>query len=248
MEDLLKQLGLDPKLAANPQALKQAIQNNPNLNEQQRLQLQQMAQGQQAAGQMMQGLAGGFGQLAGQIAAGNLADFAGQFSNQLNDLEMLEQLLRQAQAAAGACQGQFQGIGQGLGMQDALQQWMKNRGGAFGGPGQGAGGKAPISPTPTGMRLTKPNVKTTPGDIIARQFIEGPQVVGESRAGLRQVAAAVAQGFDEALGEDQLPRKYHEAHMHYFGELKKRVEVVKPADGDEPDTAAPTDEETESGD
>ncbi len=248
LEDLLKQLGLDPKLAANPQALKQAIQNNPNLNEQQRLQLQQMAQGQQAAGRMMQGLAGGFGQLAGQIAAGELADFAGQFSNQLNDLEMLEQLLRQAQAAAGACQGQFAGIGQGLGMQGALQQWMKSRGGAFGGPGQGAGGQAPISPTPTRMQLTKAPTKTTPGDIIARQFIEGPQVVGESKAGLRQVAAAVAQGFDEALGEDQLPRKYHEAHIHYFGELKKRVEVVQPAGGDETDTAAPTDEETESGD
>ncbi len=98
------------------------------------------------------------------------------------------------------------------------------------------------------MQLTKAPTKTTPGNIIARQFIEGPQVVGESKAGLRQVAAAVAQGFDEALGEDPLPRKYHEAHKHYFGELKKRVEVVKPAGGDEPDKAAPTDEETESGD
>ncbi|MCH8006860.1 MAG: hypothetical protein IH888_11625 [Planctomycetes bacterium] len=248
LEDLLKQLGLDPKLATNPQALKQAIQNNPNLNEQQRLQLQQMAQGQQAAGRMMQGLAGALGGMAGQLAAGGFADAAGQFSNQLSELEMLQQLLMQAQAAAGACQGQFQGIGQGLGMQSALQLWMQSRGGAFGGAGRGVGGKAPISPTPTRTRLTKANTKTTPGDIIARQFIEGPQVVGESKARLRQVAAAVARGFDEALGEDQLPRKYHDAHMHYFGELTKRVEVIKPAGGDEPDTAAPTDEETESGD
>ena len=118
------------------------------------------------------------------------------------------------------------GLGQGLGLQQALQQWMQNRGGAFGRRGQGAGGKAPISPTPTGRKMVKVPTKTTPGDIIARQFIDGPQIVGESTAQFRQVAAAVKEGYDEAQSEDQLPRKYSDTHKHYFGELARQVEVV----------------------
>ena len=43
MEDALKQAGMDPNLANNPQALKQALQDNKNLTPQQKKQLQQMA-------------------------------------------------------------------------------------------------------------------------------------------------------------------------------------------------------------
>ncbi|MCH8164292.1 MAG: hypothetical protein IH889_01660, partial [Planctomycetes bacterium] len=107
-------------------------------------------------------------------------------------------------------------------------------------------GQAPISPTPFGKKIVQARIKTTAGDIIARQFIDGPQIVGQSRAQLRQVAAAVDRGFDEALNDEQLPRKYHEAHMHYFGELKRLVEVVQDS-RDESAEPAPVDE-PESGD
>ncbi len=241
LQDALRQAGLDPQLAQNPQALQQAIANNPNLNQQQKQQLQQMAQAQQAAQQMAQGLGQGLNQMAQGLQQGQLNP-GGKLGEQLNALEAMQQLLQQARAASGACQGQAQGLGQGL----AMQQWQQGRQqGAFGQRGQGAGGKAPISPTPTGTKLVHSPSQTTPGDIIARQFIDGPVIVGESTAERRAVAAAVSEGFDEAQGDDQVPRKYWEAHMHYFGELKKRIEAKakSAADGESPGASAPDDDE-----
>ncbi len=118
-------------------------------------------------------------------------------------------------------------------MQQAMRLWQQGRGGAFGNRGQGAGGKAPISPTPTGTKFVHSPSQTTPGDIIARQFIDGPVIVGESNAQLQAVAAAVSEGFDEAQADDQVPPKYREAHMHYFGELKKRIEATEESAADD---------------
>ncbi len=246
LENALKQAGMDPALANNAAALQQAIQDNPNLDQQQKQQLQQMAQAQAAAQQMCQGLGGAMQQMAGQLqqmaqqgqmgqgqqgqpgqqgqqGQMQLQQMAQQMGQQLNQMEMMQQMLQQAQAAAKACQGQCQGQGQGLGMQQAMQQWMLKRGGAFGGPGQGAGGKAPRAPTPTKMNLEKANTKTLPGDIIARQFIEGPQMVGESTALMQDVAEVMREGYDAAQAEEQIPPRYRDAHQHYFGELKNRV-------------------------
>jgi hypothetical protein len=196
LEQLLEQAGLDPKLAQNLEALQQAMQDNPNLNQQQQQQLMQMAQAQQAAGQMCQGLGQGLNQMAQEMMMGQPGPGGQQAADQLNQMEALQQMLQQARAAANACQGQCQGLGQGLAMQQAMQWWLQ-RGGAFGQRGQGAGGEAPIAPTPTGRNIVKAPTKTGQGDIIARQFIDGPNVVGESRAELRQVSVAVSEGFDE---------------------------------------------------
>ena len=244
LQEALQQAGLDPQLAQNPQALREAIANNPNLNEQQKQQLQQMAQAQQAAGQMCQGLGQGLNQMAQGLMQGQMNP-GGKLGEQLNELEALQQLLQQARAAAGACQGQVQGLGQGLGMQQAMKLWKQCQGGAFGNRGQGAGGKAPISPTPTGMKLVHSPSQTTPGDIIARQFIDGPVIVGESKATLKAVAAVVSEGFDEAQGDDLVPPKYREAHMHYFGELKKRIEAKQQstADGESSEDPPTADDE-----
>ena len=175
LEQMLQQAGLDPNLAGDMQALQQAIQNNQNLNEQQKQQLMQMAKAQQAAAQMCQGLGQGLNQMAQQMMNGQPGQPGQQAANQLNQMEALQQMLNQAQAAANACQGQCQGLGQGLGMQ-AATQWMLTQGGAFGRRGQGAGGKAPIAPTPTGKNIVRAPSKTGQGDIIARQFIDGPNV------------------------------------------------------------------------
>ncbi|MCI0629145.1 MAG: hypothetical protein L0Y44_00645 [Phycisphaerales bacterium] len=243
LENALKQAGMDPNLAQNPQALQQAIQNNQNLNQQQKQQLQQMAQAQQAACQMCQGLgqacqnmAQGMNQGAGQ---GQMAQAAGQMGQQLGQMEQLQQLLQQAQAAANQCQGQCNGIGQGLNMQQALAQWKK-QGGGMGNWGQGAGGNAPIAPTPSATKMEKANIKTVEGDIIAKQLFEGQQIRGDSKVKLVKVIEEARKGFDEGLTEDQLHIKYREAMMHYFGELEKLTQATsadqKPA---EPKPAEP---------
>lgn len=236
IEDLLKDAGMNPQLAQNPQLLQRALRDNPNLNDQQKQQLQQMMQGRQAAAQMLQGLGQGLAQMGQGLGQGQMGQAGQQAAGQLAQMEALQQMLMEAQAAANAVQGQCEGLGQGLGMNQAMQQWMNGRGGAFGNRGQGAGGQAPITRTPTGRKVVKSPTKTTEGDIIARQFVDGPQIVGESKAAMRQVAEVVNRGYDEATVEEQLPRKYHEPHMHYFGELKRLVETVEIEDGGgEPD-------------
>jgi hypothetical protein len=236
LEAALQQAGLNPELAKSPQALQQAIEQNQNLNEQQKQQLQQMAQAQQQAQQMCQGLGQACGQMAqglmqqGQGQVGQAGPPGGQLGEQLTRLEQLQQLLSEAKAAQGACQGQCQGLGQGLALQQAMQAWRQGgAGGAFGNRGQGQGGKAPIAPTPTAGTSVKSPTKNTGGDIIAREFIDGPVTVGESRAQLQAVAEAVTEGYDEAQADEQIPPRYWEAHLHYFGELKKRVEAARPA-------------------
>ncbi len=247
LEQLLQQAGMNPQLAGDPQALQQAIQNNPNLNQQQQQQLMQMAQAQQAAAQMCQGMGQAMQQMAQAMQAGQLGQFgqAGQqMGNQLNQLEAMQMMLKQARAAANMAQGQCKGLGQGLALQQAMQKWR--RGGAFGNRGWGEGGKAPIQRTPSGTKIEQARTKTTSGDIIARWLVQGPQITGQSQAKLKQVSAVVAEGYEEGLTEDQLPRRYHEPQKHYFGELKKFVEAVERTT-EEPADAA-TEDESQSDD
>ena len=242
----LKQAGLDPQLAQNPQALQQALQNNPNLNQQQQQQIQQMAQAQQAAQQMCQGMGQAMGQMAQGLQQGQMGQFQQgnqQMGQMLNDMEAMQQMLQQAQAAANACQGQCQGLGQGLNQQMAQQP-----GGAFGGPGIGAGGKAPVAPTPTKTKIEQAKSNTTSGDIIARIYVQGENFKGEAKKKLTPAQLSEhIEGFDEAVLEDQLPRKYHEAQKHYFGDqLPKRVGTPPPS-AEPAEPAEPKDGQTAEG-
>ncbi|MHC4992283.1 MAG: hypothetical protein ACYTGC_15020 [Planctomycetota bacterium] len=229
LQKALEQAGMNPQLAQNPEALKQALQNNPNLNQQQIQQLMQMAKAQQAASKMCEGLGQGMGQMAAAMAQGQMGMMgqgAENLADQLNQMEMLQMLLDQAQAAANACQGQCQGLGQGLGKQQF--------GPGMGQRGMGAGGTAPIAPTPWKARKEKANVFSGEGDIIARMLFDGPEVVGESTIKAKQVAVELLEAYDDALVEEQLPRKYHDPHKHYFGEMKKRTESSEPAAAEKP--------------
>jgi hypothetical protein len=132
---------------------------------------------------------------------------------------MLQQLLQQAKAAQGMCQGQCQGLGQNLAI-------SVKQGGNMGSRGRGRGGKAPIAPTPTGLKDQKADVNTVEGDIIAKQLFEGQQVRGESTAALVKVIEQARQGFDEGQQDETLHRKYQEAQQHYFGELEKLTKAL----------------------
>ncbi|UCD75081.1 MAG: hypothetical protein JSV91_15005 [Phycisphaerales bacterium] len=222
LEQALQQAGMNPQLAQNPQALQQAIQNNQNLNQQQKQQLQQMAKAQQQACQACQGLGQAMQNMAQAAQNGQMGQAGQGAQQQLNQLEMAQQLLRQAQAAANACQGQCNKLGQGLGMQKT---------GGMGDWGQGRGGTGPIQRTPTGGRLEKADAPLTEGDVIASQFFDGPQIKGESVAAFRQVVAEAAKGFDEGQAEEAIHKRYEKVHQHYFGELQKLTEAVKNGGG-----------------
>lgn len=229
LERALKQAGLNPQLAQDPKALQQALQQAQNLNPQQAQQLQQMMQAQQAAQQMCQGLGQACQQMAQALNQGQLGQAgAQQMANQLNQMEAMQQLLQQAQAAANQCAGQCNGLGQGMSLSQALGQWKQ--GGGMGKWGQGSGGAAPKSTAPYGTVLTKEAVPVGEGDIIASTLVKGTPIKGESKAKLRDIIASENVGYDEAQNEDPLPRRYHEAQKHYFGELQKQVEAMKSED------------------
>ena len=252
LKDALQQAGLDPNLANNPQALQQELQNNQNLNDEQKQQLQQMAQAQQqaqqacqnmgqACQQMAQGLQGMLGQMGqnGQQMADQFGQGGQQLMDQLNQMEGMQQMLQEAQAAMNMCQGQCQGLGQGLALQQAMMQ------GGMGQRGQGAGGKAPIAKTPFGAKMVKAPVKTTDGEIVMKMLVDGPQRVGESTQKITQVTLhEISDAYDQAIVDDELPRKYDEAMLHYFGELEKRVQAQTVSDAG----AAPVSGESPEGD
>ncbi len=230
LEDALKQAGMDPQLAQNPQALQNALQNNPNLNDQQKQQIQQMANAQQQAAQMCQKMGNccnNLGQAISQNPNGQACKAAGdKLGNCLSDAEMMKQMLDQARAAASACQGQCQGMGQSMSLQQMLaQQNQKQSGNGMGGWGFGSGGKAPVSPTPTGANAQKENTKTNQdAEIIAKQYVKGEPVVGEAKAKLQSVVSRVEETYEDGLSEDKVNPRYREAHRRYFSEMRNRLD------------------------
>jgi hypothetical protein len=220
LEDALRQAGLDPQLAKNPEALKQAIENSQQLNEQQRRQLAQMAQAQQAASEMCKSLGGACMSLGQAIGEGQMGQ-AGQLAEQLSQLEAMQMMLAEARLASGMCKGACQGLGQNLSLQGALAQMGQGMN-----HGIGAGAR-PKAPSPTRTREVKADSQTTQGDIIARMLVDGPQVVGESVAPASVIVREVVEGLEEGLTEDQTPRKYHEPYKHYFGELERRTKAIE---------------------
>jgi len=219
LEDALKEAGLDPALAQNPQQLQQQLQQNQNLTQQQKQQLQQMAQAQQQACQMCQGMANAMGQMAQGMGQGGQNGQQMQQAMQnaqqmLGDMEAMQQMLKQAQAMCNGLKGQCQGLGQGLGQ-------GQGQGGAFGGQGQGAGGEAPKSATPTRSQLEKADSRGNDADVISSLPFDGPIITGESTAAFKEAALSNARSWAENVNDDQIPRKYKEAMQHYFGEKMK---------------------------
>jgi hypothetical protein len=242
LEDALKQAGLDPQLAGNPQALEQAMQNNPNLNQQQKQQIQQMADAQKQACQMCQGMGAACQNMAQQMAQGGQGmkdgQAAQQLSKMLSDAEMMEEMLKQASACQGACQKGCNGMGQGLALQQQLQQ-QNQMGNGMGNRGIGRGGNAPIAPTPTGAKAQKENTKFQENaEIIAKQFIQGEPIIGEAKTKLEKVSAQVDETYEEGLSEDAVNPRYREAHRRYFSEVKSRLDKAKNQAGSKPQDAA----------
>ncbi len=224
LQQALQQAGLNPKLAQNPAALQKALQNNQTLNQQQKQQISQLQQAQQQANQACQSLSQACQNMAQGAQSGQFGQMSQQAMQQLSQMEMTQQLLQQAMAAAKACQGQCNQMGQSMFLPDEL---MKGPG--MGNWGQGSGGKAPIAKTPWKPNLIKADAPVTEGDIIASQFFQGQQVVGESQAKLRQILLEAEAGAEEGLGEELVHKRYEQAHMHYFGELKKLTEAKETA-------------------
>ncbi len=257
LQEALKQAGMDPNLANNPQALQQALQQAQNLSEAQKQQLQQMAQAQQQAaqacenmGQCMQGMAS---QMAGQQGMqgqmGEMGEMSAAMEGMMETLSQMEMTQMQMQELSamltelsGQCQGMGQGMGlcqgmgqgQGISQNAAMQAWIQNnmggRGPGMGNRGQGAGGYGTRFATPMGFTPTKANVNNQGGPIIGSQFVESSQLLrGESAATFQAMIDVAHSRYQEELDNNFIPAPYRPAVQHFFGDLTTTAKQLAPA-------------------
>jgi len=256
LRDALRQAGMNPDLANNPEALQQALEQNPqNLSDQQREQLQNLAQ----ATKQSRGQCQNMGQCAGQGAAGMAgmsdalsqmemaaAQGAGAGKAMADALAQLESLAQLDQQAAGDMmsmldkfqQGQKQGAWQSGG-----SGGQPNPGGKpGGGRGQGQGAGANYQDGAFNTKQDKAASKNLGGPVVGRMFVEGVQIRGESKAQFQAAATAAEAAAAEAIDERRVPREHQDAIKRYFGRLKRAVEGAPAPEPAATEPAAPAED------
>ena len=207
LRQALSAAGLDEALASDADAARRAIEGAKNLTEQQRQRLLDMLEAQQVAAEACKKM----GDACRQCAGGD----SGSLSGQLSDLEAAAMFLDEAALAKAACQSACAsmrpgGAGEGLG---------------HGGSGTGFGNKASFEQTETSTISHRSPVDTVDGAIIARQlFQSGVAPIGETQAGVRDAVLNERQAVEDAIADDEVPRRYHDLLRHYFGRLERLSE------------------------
>ncbi len=243
----LERSGMDPALASNPAALEQALAKSDQLNDAQKESIRQAARAQRSANESLEKLAKSMGQCAGECRNPSGSKSGGQSGSQgqpsqgqegsqsqsgasslaqgnqmLSEMEQLAQMMQDAQSARSQCAGGGQATQLASGNQPSRTGQPGQGRGPQGGPSNG--GNTPTQETPFGTKSRKEKVANQGGDVIARQLVDAPPVVGESRAKLKQIAQEISRGVEEGTGEDPVPPHLREAHRRYFGEMRRRIE------------------------
>ena len=263
LKKALENAGLDGSLAKSPQGAKAAIDAAKNLNDAQKKALKEAVQSQSKAGEKLEKLAKACESMCSQCKNGGKPGDKGSKSSDgkaskdgdpsqsgscakeaaevLSEMEMLGEMMKDAESARSQCQGSCEG-GKNPSDKPGSGRSSMNAAG-----GTGKGGERTKEKTETATRTRKEKVKSTGGDVIARQLVEAPPVVGESRATLQQLSGEIGRGYEEGTEEDPVPTNLRDLHKHYFGDLKKKIDAksgqaapVAPAEPTEPvDPQAP---------
>ncbi len=243
LKKALENAGLDGALAKNPQAAKAAIDAAKNLNDAQKKALKEAIQSQSKAGEKLEKLAKMCESMCSQCKNGSKSgdkdskssegkasksggkpskdgdpsEGSGQSAKEaaevLSEMEMLSEMMKDAESCRSQCQD-------GSSPSDKPGKSAMNAGG-----GRGMMGERTKEKTETATRTRKEKVKSTGGDVIARQLVEAPPVVGESRATLKQLSGEIGRGYEEGTDEDPVPANLRDLHKHYFGDLKKKIDA-----------------------
>lgn len=207
LRQALSAAGLDEALASDADAARRAIEGAKNLTDQQRQRLLDMLEAQQIAASACKKM----GDACKQCAGGK----PGDLSRQLSDLEAARMFLDEAALAKAACQSACAGMRPG----------GTGEGGGHGGSGTGTGNKAAFEQTATSTVSHRSPVDTVDGAIIARQlFQSGVAPIGEAQADVREAVLNERQAVEDAIADDEVPRRYHDLLRHYFGRLERLSE------------------------
>lgn len=255
----LQEQGLDKKTAqdlakkaADPAALKDAMDKLPQLSEAQKDALMKMAQAASKSSESCSNMSEAMSKMAQGMSQEGMQQDAMQamqdMANQLSESEMMQSDMENLQAAmeeakdqlaklGGQCKGggaPGEGECEGSGK---LGQWREGdsskRGKGSGGPGQSEGGISPeAQASDYQFEKKKANVNTTAGPVISSRLVQGDQIKGESVA---EFSEAIEQGETtaaEGIDNMRIPREMEGAVKNYFGALKKKAEQsqAKPAE------------------
>lgn len=233
LEDALKQAGLNPDLAKlSPDALADALQKS-GLDSAAIQKLLAKAQACRMASQACKSLAAAMGQCAGSGTPGEgLSPEAMEaLAGQLSELEAMQAQLAGLQAAIDELRASAAGLGEGLGLGGA-GPWAAGQGrpgAGTGGPGQGSGPQETGPGEGTNTLGTRAKTPTTAGPIIATWTVQEEQVRGESRREFQDALQAGRDRAAEAVSENVIPSRYHEAVKKYFGGLGQPEGAKEPA-------------------
>ncbi len=272
LEQMMQKAGVSPEqakqLAANPQALQQALQNNKNLTEQQKQQLQEAAKAMQQAAAQCQGMGQAMSQMASSMSQSGMNQ-AGQqamdaMSGQLSAMEMMQGDMQAISDAMSQCQSQMeklgqcngsQGWGQGQGQgQGMTSQWQPgssmSQGAGSGGPGKGNGQGPQAQDADFMFQTEKANVENMGGAIIGSRYVFGEQIKGEASAAFGSAIEVAAEQANEEIANMNVDPQFRGPVQHYFGRLAERVkaEQAKTQTTQQSGSGASETETTETGD
>lgn len=246
-------------MAANPEALKKALEQMEGLSDEQKQELSQMAESMAQSGEAMSMMASAMSQMSQGMGEQGMSQQGmqgmDQMAEQLSQMEMLAEEMSGMNSALSETMKQLQAMGSQMG----AQSWSQCEGGGLGmsepgptgrwrggdsagmgpgsgGPGQGNGSGPDEEAVDFALQREKAAVQTVQGKIIASRLVFGEQVRGESMETFKaEVDSAIVEAAD-AIETNLVPRQYQGAVKHYFGTLEQRV---TPTDGTAPKPASP---------
>lgn len=215
LSSALAAAGLNGALANNADAAKKAIQNAKNLNEAQKKKLLEMLEAQQKASKVCKNIGKG----CKSCASGKQGKPA---TSELEKMQAMQMFKTKAEMAKNACQKAGSGMCPGASP-------------GTGGEGQGNGGENKTEKTDATLVAERTPVNTLEGAIIAKQLFEGGMLTsGESISAVKETVLSQSREAEQAITDEEVPRRYHDLLRHYFGQLE---ELTEPSSDDETDSS-----------
>lgn len=242
VERALEEKGMDKGLASDLEGLKKALEKNDALTDEQKKQLEDMAEGVAGANQQCENLA----QAMSKMAEGG-AGAMGEAGEQLSQMEMLQQQMDGADAARQEALAQLDKMSQGMGgSMDLLSkydrsgrgkkqgEWSDKQGSGRagegeqmgGGRGQGSGAEGNLEESAHKTEKSKASSPNREGPIIGTMLVNGQQVRGESRAAFGEAVTAAGASAAEAIEANRVPKEFEGAVKRYFGRLEAKTKAT----------------------
>jgi len=233
LREALEAAGMDGDLASSTEAVEAALAAAKNLNAEQKERLRKAIKSQKSANAKLRKLSSSCKNACSKCKNGGAKSKDGSPSSSSEDPdseagEDAEEVLTEMEADA-----ELESAAKCLRSQCRSGQCQSPSGGGRGGREGGTqGGAIAEGPRGDGTDAVAAEVdgkKSQMGSkrkgVIARQLVDAPPVVGESRAKLREIAHDIERGYEEGTEDDPVPPHLRDLHKHYFGDLKQRIDA-----------------------